>query len=67
MTNINRVVDAMAKALCRQHPQTHYFEASFMDKTMTYMINLLPSFLTDRFVSFFEVIFYIIEKKIESV
>jgi hypothetical protein len=49
-------VDAMANALCLKHPHTHYFEASVMDKTMMYMINYLPSFVTDKFVFFFEVI-----------
>ena len=45
----------MADALCRKYPKTHYFEASLMDKTLVYLFNFLPSFITDRFVSLYEV------------
>jgi len=45
----------MADALCRKYPKTHYFEASLLDKTLVYLFNFLPSFITDRFVSFYEV------------
>ena len=41
------VVDSMADSIYRLHPKNRYFEASLFDKVTIYMIQFLPSALTD--------------------
>lgn len=51
-TDISPVVNAMADSICQLHPQTHYFEAPLVEKGMAYLVEYLPSSMTDPFVSY---------------
>ena len=52
--DISPVVNAMIDSLCQVYPQTHYFEAPWVEKMMAYTMELLPSSMTDPFVSLFQ-------------
>lgn len=48
--DIEPVVMDMTDALSKLYPKTNYLEASMADKTVTFLNNLLPAFLSDRLI-----------------
>ena len=48
--DIEPVVMDMTDALSKLYPKTNYLEASLADKTVTFLNNFLPAFLSDRLI-----------------